>query len=104
MILLGIPIKRMQRRYSVTTISLTPCTVSTNLVVDYLIRDILGGTIGGSAGIDAEGTETKIFLDISGFLGDYPACSDVLYVVKHSAGAPYTHCIFRYLYRDERPH
>ena len=49
----------------------------------------------GFDSVDIDGRQSKIFLEVSGFVGDYPASVDVIDTLKHSARAPCTHCVFR---------
>lgn len=85
------------------TFSKTPSGFPTNLVFYCLIPDILKEINDGFDGIDAEGNEIKIFLVVCDFLGDNPASSPVMDVMKHSAGARCRHCTFRYFYKEGRP-
>ncbi|PXF41580.1 hypothetical protein BWQ96_08694 [Gracilariopsis chorda] len=49
----------------------------------------------GVDGIDAFGDPVKIFTDVVGFVGDYPAAAHTTDVMGHNAAAPCTLCNFR---------
>ena len=77
------------------TISLTPPGVSTNDVLDFIIDDLVDASVNGVIGIDPTGKSCRIFIDVVGFVAEYPASPDVLDVMKHGIIAPCTHCTFR---------
>ena len=76
--------------------SFTPTHVSTNEVLDFIIPDIINGIINGIETVDAEGRTVTIFLDVVGFIGDYPESAKVIDLMNHAARAPCTHCSFRH--------
>lgn len=96
MIPIGLSLQRRRGLTSIRPIALTPPGVSTNYVLDDIIEDIVEGTVSGFDGEDASGRKVKIFLDVVGFVADYPASSNVLDVMSHAAKAPCTHCTFRH--------
>ena len=81
---------------SVRPISLTPPGMPTNLVFDNIIEDIIVGTRDGFEVVDCEAQKAVVFLQMVGFVADYPASSEVLDVMNHNSRAPCTHCTFRY--------
>ena len=90
----GLHVRSRRSQYSIRTVSLTPAGVSTNLVIDFLVDDMVKGSIDGFECIDAFGNKVKVFLDIMGFIGDYPAVSAVVDISGHNSTAPCTHCGF----------
>lgn len=89
-------LKSRRSQSSVRTVSLTPAGVSTNSVLEYIIEDLVTGSIDGFDCVDAFGDEVKVFFDIMGFLGDYPAASGVVDLKGHMATAPCTVCGFTF--------
>ncbi len=81
---------------TIRTISLTPAGVSTNSVIDFLIDDLVRGSIDGIDCVDAFGQIVRVFFDVMGFIGDYPASSAVVDLKGHNATAPCTHCGFTF--------
>lgn len=96
MIPLSMSLRRRRGLGAIRTISLTPPGVSTNFVLDYLINEILKATVHGVPAIDANGKLVYIFIEVVGFVGDYPESSKVIDLLSHSAGTPCTMCSFRY--------
>ena len=82
-------------------ISLTPPGVSTNDVMHFIVDDLVHGTVCGIWGYTPQGQRVRIFLDVVGFIGDYPASSSVTDVIGHTGRSPCTHCSFRRLHREE---
>ena len=95
MIPLNLPLYRRRELSCTRTISLTPPKVSTNTVFDYIIDDLIDGSVNGLRAIDPFGNVVRVFIDVVGFVADYPASSKVLDVMNHGARAPCTHCTFR---------
>ena len=93
---LSLSLNRRRGRTAVRTIALTPTGVSTNQVLDYIIPDIIQGMTEGFESVDADGTPVTIFIEVVGFIGDYPELSKVTDVMSHAAGKPCTLCIFRH--------
>ena len=89
-------VKSRRSQSSVRTVSLTPAGVSTNSVLEFIIEDLVVGSIDGFDCIDAFGEKVKVFFDIMGFLGDYPAASAVVDLNGHMATAPCTLCGFTF--------
>lgn len=87
------------RRYSsaVRIISLTPPGVSTNDILHYIVDDLVTAASEGIDGTTPGGERVKIFVDVVGFLWDYPAATSMLGVLGHNASAPCTICTFRRL-------
>lgn len=89
-------IRRRRAGSSVRTISLTPTGVSTNHVLNHIIPDIVKGATEGFKTVDAGGKQVRMFIEVVGFIGDYPESSKVIDVLHHSARAPCTVCSFRH--------
>lgn len=73
-----------------------PCWYVYKLVLHFQIPDIITGTTKGFDYINGKGGDSKVFLDICGFLGDYSALCQVLDVMQVMAKPQGTHCSFRY--------
>ena len=80
---------------SVRVLSLTPPGVSSNNVFHVLIPNILRCTTEGIEMKDFFGIEITTFVDILGYIGDYPAVIHTLDVLGQNAGAPCHLCTFR---------
>ena len=87
-------VRSRRSQSTVRAISLTPTGISTNLVFDYIIDDIIDGSINGLECKDAFGQHVVVYLEVTGFIGDYPASSAVVDVKGHTASSPCTHCSF----------
>lgn len=94
MIPFGLPLYRHNQLLSIRTISLTTHSFLSNQILKFLTLDIILGTIGQLEGTDSKGNFVCIFPDVCGFLGDYPASSQVIHAIRQSAGAPCMHCTF----------
>ena len=72
--MLPINMSRSRRRKSssVRTISLTPTGISSRFVFDYIIPDIVNGMTKGISSIDIYNNKCRIFLEVVGYVGDYP--------------------------------
>jgi hypothetical protein len=79
---------------SVRCITLTPPNVSTNEVLLRIIPDIVKCTMTGVQGMNANGEKVTVFLDIVGYIGDYPAVTHALDVLGHNSRAPCHLCAF----------
>ncbi|MEM1282988.1 MAG: hypothetical protein AAGG81_05485, partial [Chlamydiota bacterium] len=90
----GFSIRTRRSQKTIRTISLTPSGVSTNHVLDYIIEDLVSGSLDGFDCFDPFGNKVRFFFDIIGFLADYPASSSVVDVLGHNGSAPCTHCTF----------
>jgi len=94
MLPMGIPPPRRAGYGAVRCIGLTPPHVSSNEVLHYIIPDLVKCCTTGVQGVDPEGNAVTIFLDVLGFIGDYPAVSHVLDVLGHNSRAPCHLCCF----------
>lgn len=88
MISFGLQNGNHKKKSAVRTISFMPSGISTNHVMDYLISNIMKGATDGFSGEEAERSSIRIFLDVCSFLVDYRSASQVIGVMRHSAGAP----------------
>ena len=66
----------------------------TNHVLDFIIDDIVEGSTTGFPCVDAFSNKLRVFFDVLGFIGDYPASNAVVDTAGQSAIAPCTHCSF----------
>ena len=94
---LSLPVEKRRSSSSVRIISLTPPNTSTNDLLRYIVPDMRQATVHGVDGHTPSGTRLRIFLDVLGFVGDYPASACVVDVLGHVGNAPCTHCSFRRL-------
>ena len=90
----GLHIRSRRSQASIRTLSLTPPGVSTNFILDKIIDDLVEGSIIGFSCIDAFGAKVRCFIEVVGYLADYPASSAALDVTGHNSFAPCTHCTF----------
>lgn len=75
---------------SVRTTSLTPTGVSINLVLGYILDDHFKTDTEVLDFIDAKGRKCVVFIEVVGFVADYPACSSVLYLLSYTSNSPCT--------------
>ena len=92
---LSLPPEKRRTISAVRVISLTPPGVSTNQVLQYIINDLVRATTFGIDGHTPDGSPIKIFIDVVGFVGDYPAAAATIDVLGHVSSAPCTLCTFR---------
>lgn len=102
LLLVGIPPKVRRSSSFIRILSLTPPNVSSKFqaVIAFILDDLIYGTVNGIYGVLPDGKPCKIFLDIVGFIGDYPATANTLYVLGHNASYPCTLCSFRRLAKN----
>jgi hypothetical protein len=74
---------------------LTPPGVSTNSIISSIIPYIVRGATTGFECVDANGAAITVFLDLVGFVGDYPAITHTLDLLGHTACSPFHICVFR---------
>ena len=91
----GMSLKARSSRTAVHVISLTPPGVSTNEVILDIIPDIVKGAKDGVVGTMPCGRQVTIFLDIVGYIADYPVAAAPLDVLGHMGDSPCTHCNIR---------
>lgn len=68
---------------SIRTVTITPPALGNNLVLYLLIEDLKKGALQGFDGIDPLGREFKIFIELVGFIYDYPASASLVDVYDH---------------------
>lgn len=90
----GFSLRSKKNQSTIRTISLTPKGISTNMVFDFIISDIVNGCVKGIECVDAYGEQVIIFLEVTGFVADYPASTSAIDVRGHMASSPCTHCTF----------
>ena len=73
---------------AVRYIGLTPPQVSSNEILQYIIQDILKCSKTGVRGLDPWGNPVTIFIDVLGYIGDYPAITHSLDLLGHNSRAP----------------
>jgi hypothetical protein len=94
MIPMGIPPAQRAGYGAVRCIDLTPPQMSTNVVLQYIVPDLVKCCTTGVQGQDPTANPVKIFIDVLGFIGDYPAISHALDVLGHNSRAPCHLCCF----------
>lgn len=80
---------------SIRKLSLTPAGISTNHILSHIINDIVKGTTEGFKDLDSEGNCVTIFLDVVGYIADYPALSEAIDVLGHTSNVPCHLCFFQ---------
>ena len=86
----GLNVRFRRSQSCIRTVSLTPPGVSTISVLDSIIDELVSGSISGFECFDAFGERVRVYLDVMGFLGDYPASSAVVDLKRHNATASCT--------------
>jgi hypothetical protein len=94
MLPMGLPPTKRSGYGAVRCIGLTPPQVSTNEVLQHIIPDLVASCTKGVDGQDPSGNPVTIFVDVLGFIGDYPAVSHALDVLGHNSRAPCHLCSF----------
>jgi hypothetical protein len=94
MLPMGLPPAQRSGSGAVRCIGLTPPQVSTNEVLQYIVPDLAKCCTTGVQGLDPNGNPVTIFIDVLGFIGDYPAISHALDVLGHNSRAPCHLCCF----------
>ena len=79
---------------AVRYIGLTPPQVSSNEILQYIIQDIVKCSTTGVRGLDPWGNPVTIFIDVLGYIGDYPAVTHSLDLLGHNSRAPCHLCYF----------
>jgi hypothetical protein len=72
----------------------TPPQVSSNEILQYIIQDIVKCSTTGVRGVDPWGNPVTIFIDVLGYIGDYPAVTHSLDFLGHNYWASYHLCSF----------
>ena len=98
---LGYSPEQRRNTPSVRLISLTPPEVSMNEVLQFIVDDIVQGSIHGLQARTPDGIDVRVFLELVGFVGDYPAAASVIDVVGHVGRAPCSLCSFRRLHKSK---
>ena len=98
---ISLPPEARRSTSAVRIISLTPPGVSTNDVLRYIVKDLVHASVHGVNGTTPSGERIRIFVDVVGFVGDYPAAAATLDVSGHVSRAPCTLCTFRRLHASE---
>mgnify|MGYP003438799006 FL=1 len=94
MLPMGIPPAQRAGYGAVRCIGLTPPQISTNEVLQFIVPDLVKCCTTGVQGQDPIGNPVTIFIDVLGFIGDYPAVSHALDVLGHNSRAPCHLCCF----------
>ena len=89
-------VKSRRSQATIRTLSLTPPDVSSNVILDMMINDLVDGCLNGFQCVDALGQKVRCFFDVIGFVADYPASTAVVDTKGHTAFAPCTHCTFHF--------
>ena len=80
---------------AIRILGLTPPGVSTNIAIHAVVEDIVHGSSTGIPVKMADGATITLFLDVMGYLGDYPAMTHLLDVTGVTGSAPCNFCMFQ---------
>jgi hypothetical protein len=94
MLPVGIPPSKRSGYGSVRYIGLTPPQVSSNEILQYIIQDIVKCSTTGVRGVDPWGNPVTIFIDVLGYIGDYPAVTHSLDLLGQNSRATCHLCSF----------
>jgi hypothetical protein len=95
MLPLGVSPSKRSGYGAVRVLGLTPPGISTNVILSELIKDIVKGSTAGFESFDSDGLPITVFLDVVGFIGDYPAITHVNDLLGHTACSPCHLCTFQ---------
>lgn len=85
---------RRRQLSSIRPISLTPKSLSTNLVFYYIMQDILQCSSSEKIARGYTGSNVLVFNEEIGFVANYSASSYTLDPLNHNASCLCTHCFF----------
>ena len=91
---LGIPPWQRNGVHSIRIIGLTPAGVSSNVIINNIIEDIVRCSSEGVEVSMPDDTNVTLFLDVVGYIGDYQAMVHLLDVTGVSGLAPCNFCTF----------
>ena len=94
MLPLGIPTWTRTSTHALRIISLTPPGVSSEVAIYNSITDLVRASSQGVPGRTADGRDVTIFLDILGYVADYPESAHLLDVTGVTGASPCTLCTF----------
>lgn len=94
MLPMGIPPSQRSGYGAVRCLGLSPPHMSSNEILQYIVADLVKSATTGIPGLDPEGNAVTIFIDVLGYIGDYPGISHALDVLGHAARAPCHLCSF----------
>ena len=80
---------------NVRVLGLSPPGVSSNAVLRRIVPDIVETCTTGVELAQENGENLVLFIDVVGYIGDYPGMSHCLDIMGHTAASPCTHCTFR---------
>lgn len=81
----------------VRRLSLTPNGTSINYVLEFILHDLGRVVHSGISAIYWEGELCVVYIDVAGFVVDFPASSTAIDCMSHDANTLCTHCSFRTL-------
>lgn len=85
---LRIPVMERRGAHAIRIVGATPSGVSSNVVINSIIPDIVQCTTTGVIKVMPDGDEITIFLDIVGYIGDYVGTVRVLDLLGVNAISP----------------
>jgi hypothetical protein len=94
MLPMGIPPNQRSGFGAVRCLGLTPPQMSRKKILRYIVPDLVISATRGIQCLDPEGNAVTIFIDVLGYIGDYPGISHALDVLGHTARAPCHLCSF----------
>jgi len=94
MLPLGLSVENRRSISAVRVISITPSGENMNDALHMVKEDIVTACTKGISGTDPYGRNVRIFVDLVGCFGDFPALSSMMDVKGHTADACCTLCTF----------
>jgi hypothetical protein len=94
MLPMGIPPSQRSGYGAVRYIGITSPQVSSNEIIQYIIQDIVKFSTTGVGGVDPWGNLATVFIDVLGYIGDYPAVTHSFDLHGHNSRAPCHLCFF----------
>lgn len=93
---LSLPYRYRKHRSTIARIPTTSSGVSTDHVLDYDISNIMKGETDRLTGEDTNLSSIHIFIDFCCYLGEHPASSEGINVMRYSGDVVCPFCSFRY--------
>ena len=91
---LGVPVWERSGVNSIRILGVTPAGVTSNVLINAIIPDIAKASSEGVSVAMPDGSALVLFLDVVGYIGDYPAMVHLLDVNGVHGLAPCNYCTF----------
>ena len=92
---LSLPYRYRTSHDAVRVVALTPPGVSTRDALLAIVPDLVQGSTAGFPAVDEDGNEIQVFIEVVGYVGDYPEVTDKVDIVGHTGSCPCHVCSFR---------